>query len=144
MPLNNGKQTKFYFYPSRYLMGLLMLIHAAALLCVLVLPLQWWAYLLIGLVLFVSLIYYIERLVRYRLKSSIRCIEQNADGSWQLQQRQSSLRAKLSGESVVTRFVLVLNFDLLGSKKKQSVVVFKDSLQPREFYQLKALCLIKK
>ena len=143
MRLEPGSDNKFYLYPSRYCMGLLLLMHVAAMLCVFALPLKWWAYLLIAIVLLASLIYYIELSVRYRLKRSIRNIEYKNDQRWLLTDARQSCYAKLLGESVVTRYMLILNFRLIDRKTRRTVIVFRDALTAEAFRKLRLLSMQK-
>lgn len=122
-------------------MGVLLLIHAAAMLCVLALPLKWWAYLIIAIVLLMSLIYYIELYVRFRLRRSIRSLEFKQDKLWQLADARHTCNATLLGDSVVTRYLLILNFKLSDKKVKRTVIVFKDALTADAFRKLRLLCL---
>lgn len=144
MPLDNGSTNKFYFYPSRFCMGLLLLTHVAAMLCVFALPLKWWAYLLIAIVLLASLVYYIELTVRYTLKRSIRRIEYKDKQHWFISDSQQAYPATLLGDSVVTRYLLVLTFKLGDKKLRRTVIVFKDALTAEAFRQLRLLCLQQK
>lgn len=144
MPLNNGANNTFYFYPSRLCMGLLLLIHVAALLCIFALPLKWWAYLLIATILAISLIYYIELYVRFGLKRSIRTLEYEESGDWVLCTKQQQYRAKLLADSVVTNYMLILNFRLTHKKSRRTVLVFKDALTHESFRQLRLFCLQQK
>jgi hypothetical protein len=126
-------------------MGALLLLHCGAMLCVLAIPLQWWAYLLIALVLLVSLIYYINKYVRFRLASSVVGLQQQTGRDWQLFTRKGTLiTAKLGADSVVTRYVLILHFTQQEQKKHLSVIVFKDALSTNGFRQLRLLCLSKR
>jgi hypothetical protein len=123
-------------------MGILLLLHAGALICVMALPLQWWAILLIALVLFISLIYYVELMVRYRLKRSIRKFESINSQQWYLWQNdQQKLTVSLQRDSIVTRYLLILHFRGVHHKKRRSIVLFKDALPAPHFRQLRLLCL---
>lgn len=136
----------FILHPSRYFMGLLLLIHIGAMLLVVTLPLKWWAYLLIALVLFASLIYQIQKHIYYRYAKSIKGLIVN-NKTWTLIQRNgNTLTGILQGDSVITRYLLILNFKVSLEKDqyaKRSVVIFNDALSVPAFRQLRLLCLGK-
>ncbi len=138
-------EQQFILHPSRYFMGLLLLLHIGAMLLVITLPLKWWAYLLIALILFVSLIYQIQKHIYYRYAKSIKGLIANKGKNWTLIQRnQKSLTGILQGDSVITRHLLILNFKVSLEKDhyvKRSVIIFNDALSVSAFRQLRLLCL---
>lgn len=138
----------FILHPSRYFMGLLLLIHIGAMLLVITLPLKWWAYLLIAIVLFVSLIYHIQKHVYYHFAKSIKGLTNVEPKIWHLTQRNGEmLNAILQGDSVITRHFLILNFKVPQKKNaylKRSIVVFNDAMGATAFRQLRLLCLQQK
>lgn len=138
-------EQQFILHPSRYFMGLLLLIHIGAMLLVITLPLKWWAYLLIALILFVSLIYHIQKYIYYRYAKAIKILVANNGKIWTLIQRNGDAStAVLQGDSVITRHLLILNFKVSLAKDrhiKRSVIVFNDALSAPVFRQLRLLCL---
>jgi len=58
--------------------------------------------------------------------------------AWSLTQRNGTqLTARLCGDSVVTRGLLVLNFTLSGRRRHRSVVLCVDSVAPEQLRQLR-------
>jgi len=138
----------FTLHPSRYFMGILLLLHMGAMLLILTLPLTWWAYLLIAIVLLSSLIYHIEKYVYYRMAKAIKSIANIEGKIWTLTQRNGeTINGILQGDSVVTRYLLILNFKIQAENKmyiRRSVVVFNDTMDAPVFRRLRLLCLRKK
>ena len=69
-----------------------------------------------------------------RHPQSILGLSLNKEGAWQLRSRSKEISAILLGESTVTPFVCVLRFALPHQRKKQSCVIFKDSVK-KEVYR---------
>ena len=136
---------QFILYPSRYFMGMLLLLHVAAMTAILTLPLQWWAYLLISVVLMCSLYYYIRKYVYLTFKTSIKQFDHLGGNQWQLKQKNGDvLQATLEGDSVATSFLCVLNFKIRKESRfsrKRSIVIFKDSLGASLFRKVRLICL---
>jgi len=59
-----------------------------------------------------------------------------ADGSWQVSKNDESNKAVLSQGSVVTPYFASLNFEL-ENKRKETVLIFKDNIDPEKFRQLR-------
>lgn len=138
----NGQTFSFYFYPSRYFMGALLLLHTIALLALLSLPLVWWAKLAIGLVLVASLIFYTQTRVRFRSKQAVRQIMLTEAKHWRLTtQAGQTYLMHLGADSVITRYLLLLHFKQIKGKQRKNLVVFKDVLPRAQFYQLRQYCL---
>ena len=136
---------QFILYPSRYFMGMLLLLHVAAMTAILTLPLSWWAYLLIAVVLMCSLYYYITKYIYFKFRFSIKQFQYLDNNDWQLKQKNGNvLQATLEGDSVVTSFLCVLNFNIRKDglfSSKRSIIVFKDSLQNPGFRRLRLICV---
>lgn len=127
--------------PSRYLMGLLLLLHVGAMTMILTLSLQWWAIVIIAVVLMLSLIFYTEKYVRYRLKSSIRSLNSKDGVKWQLTTKaKESITATILGDSLVTHYLLILNFKA-NNKKRYTVIILRDSIDKQQFRQLRLLLI---
>jgi hypothetical protein len=141
MTLLNGEKLHFELRPSRYWMGLLLLLHLGALVIVLILPLQWWAVLAISLILTISLIYHIEKSVRYRFKTSIKVIETQDGKNWRLFQcNQQFIDTTIMKDSIVTSYLLILNFQT-KFKTRHNVVLFKDAIDRTDFNKLRHILL---
>ena len=126
-------------------MGLLLLLHIGAMLLIFTLPLVWWAHLLIAIVLLSSLVYYIEKHIYYKLAKAIKSLIYANNKTWQLVQRNGQIiNGTLQNDSVVTRYLLILNFKTSPKNKiqlKRSVIVFNDAMSTVAFKELRLLCL---
>ena len=71
-----------------------------------------------------------------RHSQSIIGLNLNKEGEWQLRSRSKEISAILLGESTVTPFVCVLRFALPHQRKKQSCVIFKDSVEKEVYRKL--------
>ena len=115
-------------------MGTLLLLHAAALLVLLNLPLQWWAKGLVALVVFASLVFNIFRHITRSFKRSVVACQLEL-GQWQLTLRpKNKVMVRLEKESVVTQFLIVMRFK--DDKRCYVVMLFKDSIAKLKWQQL--------
>jgi hypothetical protein len=115
-------------------MGTLLLLHAAALLVLLNLPLQWWAKGVIALIVFASLTFNILRHITRSFKRSVVACQLEL-GQWQLTLRQKKqLTVTLEKESVVTQFLVIMRFK--DHKRCYVVMLFKDSVAKSKWQQL--------
>ncbi len=129
-------------HPSRYLLALILLVHIAASLCVLALPLQWWAMLLIDICLLGSFIYNYQKYVARRNKQTIVKVWIDEKQTWQALLRGGEvLTVKLLGDSISSKMLVILNFQVMAGpqkNKKYSVIIFPDSVTKISFRRLKA------
>lgn len=138
MPSNRNIHFSAQFYPSRYLMGILLLLHVALLLLLMQLPIQWWAQGLIGVVLAFSLYHYCRRYGYYKSSHSIVAI-QYQEAQWQLQTRQGDwVAVELLDDTVVTQSLIILHA-INTAKKKYNVTLFKDAVSAAAWHDLQFL-----
>jgi hypothetical protein len=133
MSFMHGEKLDLLLRPSRYLMGGLLLLHIAALMVVLALALQWWAIVSIAIILSVSLMVNIQKYVGFQFKNSIHQLSTLNGTQWTLTQKnQQVIEASIMGDSVVTSYLLILNF-VAKNKKKYSVIILRDMVSAQEF-----------
>ena len=131
-------------HPSRFMMGFLLLTHLGALLLITTLPLQWWAQVLIAIIVLLSLIYSIEKQVYYKTRKAIREFRTDDGKTWYLTEtRGQELTATTMGDSVVTLSLIILNVRL-ENKGKRSILIFKDAVDKSTFRQLRVLLLAQR
>ena len=141
MSFTHGEKLELDLRPSRYLMGGLLLVHFGALIIIFSLIVQWWAIFLITIILLLSLIINIQKYVRFRFKKSI-CKISTFDGhEWTLTQMDEKItEVRIMGDSIVTHYLLILNF-VAKNKKKYSVMILRDTLPSWQFKSLHLLLL---
>ena len=126
------------------MMGFLLLTHLVALLLTATLPLQWWAEGLIAIIVVSSLIYSIEKRVYYKTRKAIRELRTDDGRTWYLTETNGQeLSAMLTGDSVVTMGLLILNFRL-ENKRRRSVLIFNDAVDKSTFRQLRVILLAQR
>lgn len=123
--------------PSLILMGGLLFSHLGATVCVLFLgaPLAI-KLLLVGLCTF-SLCCSLWRHVLLRSAKSVVKVQQETNSSWKLWQSNGDIHcAELRGDSIVTRWFILLNFTS-GRWFVRSVLLFNDTMTVDEFRRLR-------
>ena len=116
----------------------LLLMHSGAMFCILFLTMPSWIKALLLLFCIISLVYWLRQQVILKNKSSIMKLWQESDGEWKLLScAEQTLRAQLQGDSVVTRYWVLLNFNLIEKRKRISVMLCPDALSADEFRQLR-------
>ena len=144
MQSKNTPSLRIKLYPSGYCMGILLLMHIGALVILLALPLQWWAQLAIAIILGASLTQAVRKHVAYRDAKAIRFFWTEDGKRWLLKQKDETvLTGEVMGDSVVTNYLVIINFKLMD-KKHRSIVIFKDGILPSDFRRLKVLLRTKR
>lgn len=132
---------------SNYLTALLLFNHLGALSILLSLDLINW-FVVLGSVVCIFSMLCTLRYHAWRVASdAIVEFWPKRDGQWILQDRRGRKKiVKLCGDSVVTRYFILLNFKVSGSYKKVTVVLCPDALGWDNFRRLRVLlfCLKKR
>ena len=129
------RSREFKLKPSRQLMAiytLVMLVSVIILLCV---SLPIWIKLLSFIVVWVYGVSLYKQHIALMSDSAITGLIFHTD-SWLLQTKPALLTAALCGESVITRYVSVLRFQIPKQKRTLSCIVFRDSLMPGLYREL--------
>jgi hypothetical protein len=124
--------------PSRFLAGLLVCVHLAALLSLVAMGFPWWVSTPGGLVLAINLPRTLRRTVFYGGGRGLRGARWNPDGSWTVWDGEGRVReATLGAGSMATRLVSVLNFKRSGFRT-DSLVLLRDALDAETMRRLVA------
>ena len=125
--------------PSYYLAVLFLVIHGGAIACLCFLPWPWWTKLLLTLACSMSFITLFSQQVLLNNPHSIVEFWQQSAGRWQLRNNLGQIKVvDLAGDSICTRYFLLLNFTVLNKKKiNTSLLILPDSLNPKDFSQLR-------
>jgi hypothetical protein len=70
----------------------------------------------------------------FRNRQPIKTIKYN--GEWSIERNNILTEASLQGDSIVTGYVSILRFRIVGSRRTLSCVIFRDALQMDEYRQL--------
>ncbi len=120
--------------PSRILMLILLVTHLGGAALLWPLDLSWTVKALLFAMLLVSLIASWPR----RGRGGLRRLTWQADGDWLLQTREGDdIEATLLPGSYRHPWLVVLNFRLEGSRRRRSVVLFADALDPEMHRKLR-------
>lgn len=117
------------FSRSWYLIYFLVFIHLGAIACLWLLPIA-------GIVVAT---FGITGSFFYQIRNAAAIIQLQtlSDGNWELTNRSGeTIAARLLGDSLVTAYLVVLNFQSLSQKQRLSIVIFPDRLNPTDFRRL--------
>ena len=123
--------------PSKQFQYFIGFVHLGAMLCVLLISIS----LLIKIVLiffcFISLLTIMWKYALLQHHQSISNVLVDGYDNWQLINKNGEkFVGELMGDSLLTNFLIILNFRSIDINKKCSVVIFKDSLSQRAFREL--------
>ena len=129
--------------PSRYFMSTLLFIHITILFVLMGFSFQWWAKSLFALIVLTSLVVSIRRYNGFYSKKLI-CHFSKEGEYWYLHQHDGKvLRGTLLGHSVLTKYLLILNFSVkppIGEKQKRTIIIFSDAVDANTFRRLRRYC----
>ncbi len=123
-------------HPSKYFLTIILFAHAAAMLIILSLPIAWWAMVLIAALLAASFVHMTKKHVSRRLPQAIISLWVESQNWILLTRSGEKLIATLLPDSTSSSLAVVLNFKLKNGKR-QSVLVFCDSIDKNSFRQLR-------
>jgi hypothetical protein len=123
---------------SRILALVLIGLHIMSIVIVWQLPIAGVGKWLVSLACLSSLAYYMSRDCLHILPSSIRQLWQDTEGQWLLLSKQGHLwPAQLLGTSFVRRYLVILNFKVLGKVKAVSVLLLPDIIHQDQLRRLR-------
>lgn len=113
--------------------------HAGAIMGINLTPLSMWLKFALSIFVVIHAFISINKFVLLSNPQSIIGLSVTQQGQWHLMARNGDvLAAQLCGDSICSRWILILNFTLNDLKKKTSFLIFPDSIQPDHFRQLRA------
>jgi len=123
---------------SRYLTIVLMVTHLGAITMVWLANLPVWMAFLVTMFCLVSLYYTLSQHAIRWGRQAIVSIKQNEGDSWLLiDNRGASKVGKLCGDSLVTTFLVILNFKVYQRFRILPIVIFSDSVDVNLFRRLR-------
>ena len=128
---------------SRLFLSILFVLHILALLTIGLSNINVIFKLLLGLLLLISGYYFFYYVgLQHASKTIVKCLHQNDE--WILFDRSGKeYVVQLSSDTLITPFLIILNFRVISNKKHKSIVLFKDSLPTNIFRQLQVLLHLK-
>jgi len=130
--------------PSYWLTAILLFIYLGAIAVVISLSSDWFVILPLSMLVIIDLI---NNLRRYALQISPKSIVQviPKQEEWLLLDKQGKVwQGKLTENSFRSLYLIILNFKLINTKGKKTVIIFPDSLDQKNFRQLCAQLQIKR
>ncbi len=121
---------------SRYLAGLLLILHLGSAMAVTMTSLAWAVKWILFMLLVLSLLYYLLRDVWLRFPYSWREITLRQDGVSIGLQSSLILAGRMLNTSVVFSYFVILLVRLDGHRFNTARVIFRDALQPEAFREL--------
>jgi len=122
--------------PSKQFLTLMVLVYAMSCSIIFYLPVSPWA---MGMLL-LGVTGYVVRMIRVygTLYSnySIHHLRALTDGQWELISPQGLIIAKLTGDSIVTRFLCLLRFRVPGRMQKCTCLIMQDALDVQQYRRL--------
>lgn len=131
-----GSKTSFYLQRSYYLLAFLLVLHGFAMACVWLAAIPFIYHIIFMAVLCLSLVYYLWRYGYHATR--IRVLRPLASGDWQLGDDETRI-ACLQPTSLITRYVVILNFKLVDQRQAITIIILPDSLPKLAFKQLRVL-----
>lgn len=137
------KVLKYQLGTSKLMLGILIFLHGIVIVSLYFLPINWWLYLTFVFAIVVSGLFFISKYV-YGLHSDVIVgIEAQTDGHWLMMNREGEIsEGELLASSFRSNFLLILNFKLLKTKSKKTLIVVTDAL-PEKLYRQLCLDLLK-
>lgn len=129
----------FKLQSSRICSALLFFVYSLAILIVFTLPIAEWARFALAVLLVCALVYYLRLNAWLSLSSSSVAIHIAGNNITFLTRDGSELTGQISGDSVITPILTILNLLPKGMKRARSIVIFPDSLDAERFRELRVL-----
>lgn len=124
--------------PSKQCLILLLFIYSGPLVLSTLLPWPLWAIIILECCLGYSLTRNIRHYAQLRASNSIVKLSYHQETGWQLTDRQNrSHTARLLPSTRAFPWLLVLNFELYPKKTQRNILVFSDSVLPKQFRLLR-------
>lgn len=124
---------------SKIFAFILIIMHAGAIMGINFSSIPIWVKLLLSIIVVINAFISINKFVLLLNPQSILGLSVNQQGQWHLMARNGDvIAAQLCGDSICSRWLVILNFTLEGLKKRTSLLIFPDSIEADHFRQLRA------
>ncbi len=130
--------------PSKYLATFLCSIHLGAIFCVLFLNFPIWLIILLTILIGYSLYVTLQRYVFLKSSKAIIKFWKEKDNSWRLLNNENRiLNAHLRFDSFVSRYLIILNFDMAKKFFTLPALLCSDSLDKEILRRLRVLLTVR-
>jgi hypothetical protein len=130
--------------PSKYLAIFLCTIHLGAICCVLFLNLPIWLIILLTILIGYSFNVTLQRYVLLKSSKAIIKLRKEKDNSWRLLNNKNQiLNAHLRSDSFISRYLIILNFNIAKKFSAISVLLCPDSLDKEILRRLRVLLTVR-
>jgi hypothetical protein len=129
---------------SKIFAGILIFIYGGSFICLNLSSLSIWIKIVLALIIAVSFLISLNKFILLRSADSILNIKSDKKNQWYLMNRSAELMTgQLCGDSICTRWLVILNFRIIAAKKKNlSLLIFPDSIDAENFRKLRAYLYI--
>ena len=124
---------------SKIFAAILIFIYGGALICLNLSSLSIWLKIILTLFIIVTFLISLNKLILFKSAESIMIIKADKKNQWNLINRSGEFfSAKLCGNSICTRWLVILNFRVHEVNKILSLLIFPDSIDAEDFRRLRA------
>lgn len=124
--------------PSKIFAAILILIYSGATICLNISSLPMNLKIIFTVFITIMFIFNINKIILLRNVKSLIAIQADKKHQWHLIDRSGEIvSAQLCGDSICTRWLVILNFRLNGVKKILSLLIFPDSTAAENFRRLR-------
>lgn len=125
--------------PSKIFAAILILIYSGAAICLNLSTITIYLKIIFTLFIMTMFLFHFNKMVLLKNNKSLGVIKADKKHQWQLIDRSGEIFfAQLCGDSICTRWLVILNFRVTGIKKILSILVFSDSTTTEDFRRLRA------
>lgn len=124
---------------SRIFAVILIFIYGGALICLNLSSISIWLKIILTLFITVSFLMSLNKFILFKSAEAIMSIKTDKKNQWSLIKRSGEVvSARLYGDSICTRWLVILNFRLYDVNKRLSLLIFSDSADAEAFRRLRA------
>lgn len=133
-------QLPITFEPRFSFFGLIITssVFLGAIVCVLCLPWWWSVKIILSIAIACGLMLFLRLYIYRGAQKAIVKIRLDSKGDWLLtDNKQNKIKVTLRGDSICSLYLVLLNFKVIDSRKKISVIILPDALSNENFRQLR-------
>ncbi len=125
--------------PSKIFAAILILIYSGATICLNLSAIPIYLKIIFTLFITIMFLFSLNKTVLLKNEKSFSVIKADKKHQWHLIDRSGEIfSAQLCGDSICMRWLVILNFRVIGIEKILSILVFSDSTTAEDFRQLRA------
>lgn len=125
--------------PSKIFAVILILIYSGATICLNLSAVPIYLKIIFTLFIMIIFLFNFNKIVLLKNEKSLQVITADKKHQWHLINRAGKIfSAQICGDSICTRWLVILNFRVTGIKKILSILVFPDATTTEDFRRLRA------